>query len=236
MMTATSTRPRTSEKGLLTPNGCVVVLLDLQPQFVFGVSSTDRQSLINNNLILAKAARVFDIPVVISTTEPRAFGGNFCPQIQAVLPCLQPIERSTITAWENPEFVSAVQNTGRRRIVAAGLWTSTSIAFTTIQALYDGYEVCVVEDCCADVSAPIHTSAMSRLIQAGAKPVTSLAIMLEWQRDWAALETCDAVMDIAKNHCGAYGLGVEYAYTMIHGALPSSVRPYVVPGPADAVT
>ena len=100
----------------------------------------------------------------------------------------------------------------------AGLWTETCVALPTIQAIHDGYEVYVVEDCCGDVSQLAHDNAMKRVIQAGAKPVTALSVMLEWQRDWAAKDTYDAVMDIVKTHFGAYGVGVEYAYTMVHGA------------------
>ena len=111
----------------------------------------------------------------------------------------------------------------------AGLWTETCVALPTIQMIHDGYEVFVVEDCCGDVSALAHDNAMKRVIQAGARPVTSLSVMLEWQRDWAQKETYDAVMDIVKTHYGAYGVGVEYAYTMVHGAAPSRPLEYVVP-------
>jgi len=89
----------------------------------------------------------------------------------------------------------------------------------------------VVEDCCGDVSALSHDNAMKRVIQAGAKPVTALSVTLEWQRDWAHRDTYDAVMDLAKTHCGAYGVGVEYAYTMVHGAPPTKYPDYVVPAP-----
>ena len=105
-----------------------------------------------------------------------------------------------------------------RKILLAGLWTETCIALPTIQAIHDGYEIYVVEDCCGDISALAHTNAMQRMVQAGAKPVTALSVILEWQRDWAHRGTYDAIMDIAKTHFGAYGVGVEYAYTMVHGA------------------
>lgn len=211
-------RPKLSEKGLLTPDNCVVAIIDLQPQMLFGVSNFDRQSIINNNLILTKAARVFDVPVVLSTVETKGFSGNMWPQIQAVFPDQAPIERSSMNAWDDPNFVAAIERTGRKKIVLSGLWTETCVALPTVQAIHDGYEVYVVEDCCGDVSALSHDNAMKRIIQAGAKPLTALSTMLEWQRDWAARDTYDAVMEIAKNHCGAYGVGVEYAYTMVHGA------------------
>jgi len=218
-----------SEKGLLTPDNCVVAMIDLQPQMLFGVSNFDRQSIINNNVALAKAAKVFDVPVVLSTVETKTFSGYMWPQIQAVFPKQEPIERSSMNSWDDPKFVAAIKKTGRKKIVLSGLWTETCVALPTIQAIHDNYEVYVVEDCCGDVSQLAHDNAMKRIIQAGAKPVTALTVMLEWQRDWALRDTYDAVMDIVKTHCGAYGVGVEYAYTMLHGAPSTRLPEYVVP-------
>jgi nicotinamidase-related amidase len=225
-----------SEKGLLTPDNCVVTIIDLQPQMLFGVSNFDRQSIINNNLVLAKAARVFDVPVVLSTVETKDFSGHMWPQIKAVFPHQSPIERSSMNSWDDQNFVAAVEKTGRKKIVLSGLWTETCVALPTVQAIHDGYEVYVVEDCCGDVSQLSHDNAMKRVIQAGAKPVTALSVMLEWQRDWANRDTYDAVMDIVKNHLGAYGVGVEYAYTMVHGAPETKYPEYVVPVAAAAHT
>ncbi|MDF3020392.1 MAG: hydrolase [Steroidobacteraceae bacterium] len=219
-----------SEKGLLTPDNCVLAFIDLQPQMLFGVANFDRQTVINNNLLLAKAARVFGVPVILTTVETRAFSGNLWPQVQAVFPEQQPIERSTMNSWDDAKFVAAVQDTGRRKLIISGLWTETCVALPTVQALDDGYEVFVAEDCCGDVSALAHDNAMRRMEQAGAKPVTALSVLLEWQRDWALKETYDAVMDIVKTHCGAYGVGVEYAYTMVHGAPASQLPAYVPAG------
>lgn len=228
-MSQTNPLPKLSEKGLLTPDNCVVAVIDLQPQMLFGVSNFDRQTVINNNVVLAKAARVFGVPVVLSTVETKTFSGQMWPQIQAVFPRQIPIERSTMNSWDDKNFVAAIQKTGRRKIVVSGLWTETCVALPTVQAIHDGYEVYVVEDCCGDVSQLAHDNAMKRVIQAGAKPVTALSVMLEWQRDWAHRGTYDAVMDIVKTHCGAYGIGVEYAYTMIHGAPASKFPEYTVP-------
>ncbi len=225
-----ATRPTLSEKGLLTPENCVVTLIDLQPQMLFGVSNFDRQSIINNNVALAKAARVFGVPVVLSTVETTGFSGNTWPQVLAALGHPTPIERSTMNSWDDRNFVAAVQKSGRRKIVLAGLWTETCVALPTIQAIHDGYEVFVVEDCCGDVSQLSHDNAMKRVVQAGARPVTALSVMLEWQRDWAHKGTYDAVMDIVRTHFGAYGIGVEYAYTMVHKAPPTVYPAYNVPG------
>jgi nicotinamidase-related amidase len=223
-----TTRFKRSEKGLLTPDNCVVTQIDLQPQMLFGVANFDRQTIINNNVALSKAARLFDIPVVLSTVETKGFSGYMWPQIQAIFPKQTPVERTTMNAWDDDAFVAAIKKTGKKKIVLAGLWTETCVALPTIQAMHDGYEVYVVEDCCGDVSQLAHDNAMKRIVQAGAKPVTSLSVLLEWQRDWAAKDTYDAVMDIAKTHFGAYGVGVEYAYTMVHGA-PATVLPAYVP-------
>src|SRR5947209_1482210 len=223
-----------SEKGLLTPDNCVVTLIDLQPQMLFGVSNFDRQTIINNNVALSKAARVFDVPVVLSTVETKGFSGNMWPQIQAVFPKLTPIERTSMNSWDDENFVAAVRKSGRKKIVLTGLWTETCVALPTIQAIHDGYEIYVVEDCCGDVSQLAHDNAMKRVIQAGAKPVTGLSVMLEWQRDWAHKDTYDAVMDIVKTHFGAYGVGVEYAYTMVHGAAATLLPEYVIPTAAAA--
>jgi nicotinamidase-related amidase len=222
-----------SEKGLLTPDNCVVTMIDLQPQMLFGVSNFDRQSIINNNVALAKAARVFNVPTVLSTVETKSFSGNTWPQVLAALGNSTPIERTSMNSWDDENFVAAVRKTGRKKIVLTGLWTETCVALPTIQAIHDGYEVYVVEDCCGDVSQLAHENAMKRVIQAGARPVTALSVMLEWQRDWAHKDTYDAIMDIVKTHCGAYGIGVEYAYTMVHGAPPTQVLEYVVPTPAS---
>ncbi len=216
-------KPR-SEKGLLTPDNCVITLIDHQPQMLFGVTSIDRQSLINNVVGFAKAAKLFGVPLILSTVETKAFSGNLWPQLKAIYPDQTPIERSSMNSWDDEHFVAAVKATGRKKIVLAGLWTQVCVAFPTIQAISDGYEVYVVEDLCGDLDVKTHESSMRRVEQAGAKPVTWIQVMLEWQRDWAQRETYAGVMEIAKSHGGAYGMGVEYAYTMVHGA-PETTYP-----------
>ena len=221
-------KPR-SEKGLLTPDNCVVAMIDLQPQMLFGVASHDRQSIINSNMVLAKAARVFGVPTILTTVETLGFSGNKWPQILSVFPGQKLIERTSMNAWDDKNFVAAVEKTGKKKIVLCGLWTETCVALPTVQAIHDGYEIYVVEDCCGDVSLLAHDNAMKRVIQAGAIPVTALSVMLEWQRDWGEKSTYNAVMDIVKTHCGAYGAGVEYAYTMVHKASATKVADYVLP-------
>ena len=223
-----------SEKGLLTPDNCAVAFIDHQPQMLFGVSSFDRQSIINNVVALAKATRIFDVPTILSTVETKAFSGLMWPQLKTLFPGREPIERSSMNSWDDRNFVAAVEKTGRKKLVLCGLWTETCVALPTIQAIHDGYEIYVVEDCCGDVSQMAHDNAMRRVVQAGAKPVTALSTILEWQRDWAQRDTYDAVMDLVKTHFGAYGVGVEYAYTMVHGAAPTVYPEYEVPQTAVA--
>jgi nicotinamidase-related amidase len=233
-MAQKNSQVKRSEKGLLTPDNCVLALIDHQPQMLFGVSNFDRQTIMNNTVALSKAARVFNLPVVLSSVETKSFSGYIWPQIKAVFPKETPIERTSMNAWDDENFVNAIKKTGRKKIVLAGLWTETCVALPTIQAIHDGYEVYVVEDCCGDVNQLSHDNAMKRVIQVGAIPVTALSTMLELQRDWALKDTYDAVMDIVKTHFGAYGEGVEYAYTMVHGAPETKYVPYTVPAAAVA--
>src|SRR5438445_2688661 len=136
-MTQEKARAKRSEKGLLTPDNCVVTLIDLQPQMLFGVANFDRQTIINNNVALAKATRVFDVPVVLSTVETKGFSGNMWPQIQAVFPKQTPIERTTMNSWDDNNFVAAIEKSGRKKIVLSGLCTETCGGLRTIQASHD---------------------------------------------------------------------------------------------------
>src|SRR5690349_14777060 len=223
-----------SEKGLLTPDNCVAAFIDHEPQMLFATANFDRQSIINNTVALAKATRIFDVSVVVTTIESKTFSGYIWPQLKAIFPGEESIERSSMNSWDDKNFVAAIEKTGKKKIMLTGLWTETCIAMPAIQAIHDGYEIYVAEDCCGDVSQLAHDNAMRRVIQAGAKPVTALSTMLEWQRDWAQRDTYDAVMDVVKSHLGAYGIGVEYAYTMVHGAAPTVFPEYEVPQPAVA--
>jgi nicotinamidase-related amidase len=228
-MSQNHSRAKRSEKGLLTPDNCVVAFIDHQPQMLFGTSNFDRQSIINNTVALAEATRIFEVPVILTTVETKSFSGNMWPQLKAVYRDREPIERSSMNSWDDRNFVAAVEETGRKKVVLCGLWTETCVALPSIQALHDGYDVYVVEDCCGDVSQLAHDNAMRRVVQAGARPVSALSVLLEWQRDWAQRDTYDAVMDLVKRHFGAYGIGVEYAYTMVHGAPSTQFPAYTLP-------
>lgn len=206
---------------LLNPQNSAVIFIDFQPQMTFGVANIDRQALFNNVLLLAKAAKIFNVPTILTTVETKSFSGNMWPQLLDIFPGQEPIERSSMNSWEDAKFVAAIKATGREKLVMAALWTEVCLAFPTLEALKAGYEVYAVEDASGGTSVTAHNAAMRRIEQAGAVPMTALQVLLEYQRDWAHKETYNDVMAVVKEHCGAYGQGVEYAYTMVHGAPPS---------------
>lgn len=212
---ATGTEGSKGLKRLLTPDNCAVILIDHQPQMAFGVQSIDRQELVNNTVGLAKAARLFKVPTVLTTVAEKSFSGPLFPDITAVFPDVKPIDRTTMNSWEDPNFVAAVKKTGRRKLVMAALWTEVCLAFPAICAIEEGYEVYVVTDASGGTSKTAHETAIQRMVQAGAVPVTWLQVLLEFQRDWARQETYYPVLEIAKAHAGAYGLGIVYAKTML---------------------
>lgn len=210
--------------GLLDPTNCAVIFIDHQPQMTFGVANIDRQLLMNNVLVLAKAAKIFEVPVILTTVETKSFSGNMWPQLTQLFPGNTPVQRTSMNSWEDKNFVAAVEKTGRKKLVIAALWTEVCLAFPAIQAMQAGYEVYAVEDACGGTSEVAHRAAMDRIVQAGAVPVTAIQVLLEFQRDWARRGTYDAVMSLVLEHCGAYGQGVEYAYTMVHGQPPFPER------------
>lgn len=203
---------------LLNPQNSAVIFIDHQPQMTFGVANIDRQVLFNNVLLLAKAAKIFKVPTILTTVETKSFSGNMWPQLLDIFPGQEPIERSSMNSWEDKKFVAAVQATGKKKLIMAALWTEVCLTFPALEAINAGYEVYAVEDASGGTSKVAHNAAMRRIEQAGAVPVTSLQVLLEYQRDWAHKETYNEVIEIVKEHCGAYGQGVEYAYTMVHGA------------------
>jgi nicotinamidase-related amidase len=199
---------------LLTPDNCMLLLIDHQPQMAFATHSIDGQTLINNVTGLAKSAKVFGVPTILTTVAAESFSGPIFPPIQAVFPKFKPIDRTSMNAWEDPKVVEAVRKTGRKKLVIAALWTEVCLATAAISALDDGFEVYIVTDASGGVTVEAHETAIKRMIQAGAVPMTWLQVLLEWQRDWARRETYDAVMAIGKEHGGAYGIGIGYAKVM----------------------
>jgi nicotinamidase-related amidase len=208
---------------LLNPTNSVVIFIDFQPQMTFGVASIDRQMLFNNVILLAKAAKIFKVPTILTTVETKSFSGNMWPQLLDIFPGQEPIERSSMNSWEDEKFVAAVKATGRKKLIMAALWTEVCLAFPALEAMKAGFDVYAVEDASGGTSLTAHNAAMRRVEQAGAVPVTTIQVMLEYQRDWARKDTYNDVMAVVKEHCGAYGQGVEYAYTMVHGVPASRI-------------
>ena len=210
--------------SLLTPENSTMILIDHQPQMTFGVASIDRQLLVNNTIGLAKAAKIFNVPTILTTVETKSFSGYMWPQLLEIFPDQTQIERTSMNAWEDTKFVAEVERIGRKKLVMAALWTEVCLAFPAIQAIEAGYEVYAVVDASGGTSQVAHDTAIQRIVQAGAVPVTWQQVLLEYQRDWARKETYDAVINLVKEHSGAYGVGVEYASTMVHGAPPSKEK------------
>jgi nicotinamidase-related amidase len=202
---------------LLTPDNCQLIFIDQQPQMAFGVQSIDRQVLKNNVVALAKSARVFNIPTTITTVETESFSGHTYPELLAVFPEHPLLERTSMNSWDDRKVRDALAGNGRKKIVVSGLWTEVCNNSFAFSAMSEGnYEIYMVADASGGTSKEAHDYAMQRMIQAGVVPMTWQQVLLEWQRDWARRDTYDAVIEIVKEHSGAYGMGVDYAYTMVH--------------------
>jgi nicotinamidase-related amidase len=204
---------------VLTPANCQLIFIDHQPQMAFGVQSIDRQVLKNNVVGLAKAAKVFGIPTTITTVETESFSGHTYPELLEVFPDLPLLERTSMNSWDDQKVRDALARNNRKKIVVSGLWTEVCNTTFALSAMHDtDYEIYMVADASGGTSLEAHERAMERMVQAGCVPVTWQQVMLEWQRDWARRETYDSVMAIVEQHSGAYGMGVDYAYTMVHKA------------------
>ncbi|PAU78541.1 hydrolase [Halomonas salipaludis] len=209
---------------VLTPQNSQIIFIDQQPQMAFGVQSIDRQALKNNVVGLAKAAKVFDIPTTITTVETESFSGHTYPELLAVFPDHEILERTSMNSWDDQNVRDSLASNSRKKVIVSGLWTEVCNTTFALSAMHDaGYEIYMVADASGGTSQDAHDYAMQRMIQAGVVPVTWQQVLLEWQRDWAHRDTYDAVMAIAKEHSGAYGMGIDYAYTMVHKA-PERVK------------
>ncbi len=204
-----------SDKGLLTPDNCVVLLIDHQPQMFMGVASIFRQILLKNLLVLANAAKIFSVPVVLTAIESKEFKGDLLPELLELFPDETPIKRTSMNSWESPAFVAQVKKTGRKNLVIAAPWTEVCLTMPALQALTDGYFVYAVEDASGGLSPVGHHAALRRLEQAGAVSVTALQVLLEFQRDWARNENSDEVIRTLKTHGTVFGPGSENARTGI---------------------
>lgn len=204
---------------VLTPKNSQLIFIDHQPQMAFGVQSIDRQTLKNNTVGLAKAGRIFNIPTIITTVETESFSGFTYPELLDVFPGQKLLERTSMNSWDDQKVRDALAANGRKKVVVSGLWTEVCNLTFALSAMLDGgYEIYMVADASGGTSKEAHDYAMQRMVQAGVVPVTWQQVLLEWQRDWAHRETYDAVIGLVQEHSGAYGMGVDYAYTMVHKA------------------
>lgn len=202
----------------LTPENSFLVLVDLQDMFGLTVGSIDPTSLVNNAVGVAKAAKVFGVPTVLATANARTFAGPFFRPVTDARRDLPVYDRTAINLWDDPRVVEEIRRSGRRKIVIGGLWTANCVMLPALSALGEGYEVYILADVSGDISRETHDRAIQRLVQAGATPINWIALMLEWQQDWARKETAGQVGEIAKAHGGAWGLGASYAGAMRVGA------------------
>ena len=204
---------------LLTPQNSQLIFIDHQPQMAFGVQSIDRQTLKNNVVALAKSAKLFKVPTTITTVETEGFSGHTYPELLAVFPENDILERTSMNSWDDKKVRDALAKNGRKKVVVAGLWTEVCNAMFALDAMREGrYEIYMVADASGGTTAEAHEYAMDRMVQAGVVPVTWQQVLLEWQRDWARKTTYDAVIGVVQEHSGAYGMGVDYAYTLVHKA------------------
>ena len=202
--------------NLLNPTNHTLVLIDHEGQMAFATKSIDAIELRNNVGLIAGTSKIFKVPTVVTTVAEKSFSGPVFPEILEAFPnTAQYIDRTTMNTWEDVNAHKAITGKNKKKLVFAGLWTSVCIVGPALSALTDGYEVYVVTDASGDVSKEAHDQAVTRMVQAGAEPITSLQYLLELQRDWARGETYQAVTDLAVKYGGAYGVGIQYAREMV---------------------
>jgi nicotinamidase-related amidase len=181
---------------LLTPLNAALVVIDYQPSQVQTVASMDHELLVDNIVSVARLARTFDLPVVLSTVNVANGQGTTIPELRAVLSDSDEIDRTSINSWEDVDFRRAVDATGRTKLIMTALWTEVCLAFPTLDALREGYEVYPVVDAVGGTSPEAHRVGLERIVQAGAQPISWVSLACELQRDWARTETVADVVDI----------------------------------------
>lgn len=198
---------------LLTPDNAGLLLIDYQPQMVFGVESMNREVLLNNLSGICKTAKLFNLPTVLTTVRAESFSGKMVPEITEIFPNEKIYDRSTLNTWEDEPTREAIKSLKRKKIIVGALWTEVCLTFPVLSMLKEGYEVYFLEDTSAGQSKQIHKAGVRRMIQAGATPVTWVQVLCELQRDWNREATYDGVMKILEEHSGAFGSGIFYAKT-----------------------
>jgi nicotinamidase-related amidase len=211
--------PKTAKTGLdalLRPQDSILVLIDHQPYQFANLNSHEPTMIVNNVIGLAKTAKVFDVPTILTTViEER--GGNLIKGLQDVFPEQKPINRTTINTWEDPNVTDVVKKSGRKQLVLAAIWTEICLAMPALQALGEGYDVFVVTDASGGVTSEAHDMAVRRMVQAGAVPITWMAVLGEWQRDWAREKTAAAVAGVVLEHGGASAVALAWELQLLAG-------------------
>ena len=200
--------------ALLTPDNCALVLIDHQPFQFTGLNSHDPQTIVNNVVGLAKCANIWEIPTLLTVVLEHQ-GGKIIKQLQDVFPDQEPLDRTWINTWQDPNVIAWVEQTGRKKIIMAGLWTEICLAMPAIQALGEGYEVYIVTDASGDVSLEAHEMAVRRMVQAGAVPITWLVLASELQRDWARTETVPDFGGLLVDYLGAVGAALRWEQQLL---------------------
>ncbi|HKO79830.1 MAG TPA: hydrolase [Chitinophagaceae bacterium] len=206
--------------ALLTPDNCVLLLIDHQPFQFAGLRSHDSQTIINNVVGLTKAAKAFNVPTLFTTVVERQ-GGLLIKQLQEIFPDQKPIDRTFINTWEDERVVDWVKKTGRKKIVIAALWTEICLAMPAIQAAGEGYDVYIVTDASGGVSVEAHEMAVLRMIQAGCIPITWGVFSAEMQRDWARTDTVPALAQALIDHSGNVGTSLQWEWQLLATPTPS---------------
>jgi nicotinamidase-related amidase len=199
---------------LLTPTDHTLIMIDFQSQMAFATKSIDASLLRTNAALVANAAAGFGVSTILTTVAEKSFSGPMFSEVTAPFPSKTLLDRTSMNTWEDEAVIAEVNAVGKPRIVLAGLWTSVCIVGPALSAIDQGFEVFVITDACGDISIEAHERAVTRMVQAGAQPITSLQYLLEMQRDWARGETYEMTTGVARQFGGAYGLGITYAKTM----------------------
>jgi nicotinamidase-related amidase len=212
-------KPSVGLEALLTPENSVLLLIDHQPFQFANLHSHEPTMIVSNVIGLAKTAKVFGVPTILSTVVEER-GGYLIKGLQDVFPEQKPINRTFINAWQDRRVAEAVAKAGRKKLIIAALWTEICLAMPVIHALGDGYEVYIVTDASGGVSAEAHDMAVRRMVQAGAVPMTWMAVQGEWQRDWAREGTVAGLADVLALHGGGTGVAVAWEFQLL-GAHPA---------------
>lgn len=209
--------------SLLRPEDSVLVLIDHQPYQLANLNSHDPQTVVNNTTALAKTAKAFGVPTILTSVVADR-GGYIFPQVTDVFPGQEVIDRTFINTWEDRKVVDMVKATRRSQLIIAGLWTEICVAMPAIQALGEGWDVTVVTDASGAVSLEAHEVAIQRMISAGANVMTWLALAAEWQRDWARTETAAELTEVIKQHAAGSGIAYLWEQQLLNTPVPRAAR------------